>query len=145
MLWISAGGYCADITRTFPVYSFSPYQQKVYDAVKRLYTIGEKMVKPGVYFIDIQRTVQHALQQELQQLGIKDYTEVNKYMPHGLGHSVGLQVHDFPQIMHIGPLCEGMVLTIEPGIYVPEVCVRIENTIVVTKSGCRVLSNDVLW
>lgn len=138
-------GYCADITRTFPVHSFSPYQQKVYNAVKRLYTLGESMVKPGVYFIDIQTAVYKLLQHELKQLGIDDYINTTKYMPHTLGHSVGLQVHDQPPITQVGPLQEGIVLTIEPGIYLPEVCVRIENTIVVTTDGCDVLSGGVKW
>ena len=138
-------GYCADITRTFPVRTFSPYQQRVYDAVKRLYTLGESMVKPGVFYSDIQDAVVASLRRELRQLGIPDHQNVKKYMPHSLGHSVGLQVHDQPSVTHGGALREGMVLTIEPGIYLPDVCVRIENTIAVTKEGCDVLSGSVKW
>ena len=85
------------------------------------------------------------LEHELKQLQIEDYQNIKKYMPHMLGHSVGLQVHDQPSITNVGVLQEGMVLTIEPGIYLPEVCVRIENTIVVTQNGCKVLSSDVSW
>lgn len=139
------GGYCADITRTFPVYSYTPFQQNVYNSVKRLYTTGEQMVRPGVHFLEIQKVVLDQLQHELKALGIPDYKNIQKYMPHSLGHSVGLQVHDTPEISSVGELQIGMVLTIEPGIYLPEVCVRIENTLLVTKEGCEVLSKNAPW
>ena len=139
------GGYCADITRTFAYTQPTPRQIQAYKAVHRLYTLGESMVKPGVLYADIDNAVKNQLVTELQQLGYSDFTNTKKYMPHGLGHSVGIEVHDNPSIFNVGPLQPNMVLTIEPGIYTDEFDIRIENTIVVTHNGCRVLSDGVPW
>ena len=139
------GGYCADITRTFAYTQPTPRQIQAYKAVHRLYTLGESMVKPGVLYANIDKAVKKQLSVELQQLGYPDYANTQKYMPHGLGHSVGIEVHDNPSIFKVGPLQPNMVLTIEPGMYTDEFDIRIENTIVVTHDGCRVLSDGVPW
>ena len=139
------GGYCADITRTFSTTTPTDRQIDMYRSVLSLYELGESMVKPGVLYKDIDHAVKKRLEMELQRLGFKDFTNVNKYMPHSLGHSIGIEVHDTPSIFDIGPLQPNMVLTIEPGIYTEEMDIRIENTIVVTKDGCRVLSNKTPW
>ena len=138
-------GYCADITRTFCLGTPTHAQRAQYHAVLALYTLGESMVRPGAWYRDIDRAVRHQLRHELQRLGVADYDDTYKYMPHGLGHSVGLAVHDTPCIYDVGPLQPGMVLTIEPGIYTPDMDIRIENTIEVTVDGCRVLSDGVPW
>ena len=139
------GGFCADITRTFSTTTPTARQIDVYRSVLALYELGESMVKPGVLYKDINQAVKTKLESELQRLGFKDFTNVDKYMPHSLGHSVGIEVHDTPSIFDVGPLQPNMVLTIEPGIYTDEMDIRIENTIVVTEEGCRVLSNNVPW
>ena len=139
------GGYCADITRTFATTTPTARQRDVYRSVLTLYELGESMVKPGVLYADIDRAVNSQLRLELRRLGYSDYTNTKKYMPHSLGHSVGLEVHDTPCITSVGPLRPNMVLTIEPGIYTDDLDIRIENTIVVTATGCRVLSDKVPW
>lgn len=139
------GGYCADVTRTFAYTQPTPLQVQAYKAVYRLYTLGESMVKPGVLYADIDEAVKQQLVIELQQLGYSDYTNTQKYMPHSLGHSVGIEVHDNPSIFSVGPLQPNMVLTIEPGIYTDDFDIRIENTIMVTHDGCKVLSDGVPW
>jgi len=75
---------------------------------------------------------------------IKEDAEVIKYYFHGLGHFLGLDVHDVG--IYSEPLQEGMVITIEPGLYIPEenIGVRIEDDIVVTKDGCINLSEDII-
>lgn len=138
-------GYCADITRTFCLGTPTRAQKAQYRAVLALYTLGESMVRPGILYHDIDRAVRQQLRHELQRLGVADYDDTYKYMPHGLGHSVGLSVHDTPCIYDVGPLQPGMVLTIEPGIYTPDMDIRIENTIEVTADGCRVLSDGMPW
>ena len=139
------GGYCADITRTFATTTPTARQRDVYRSVLTLYELGESMVKPGVQYADIDRAVEAQLQVELRRLGYVDYENTKKYMPHSLGHSVGVEVHDTPSITSVGPLRPSMVLTIEPGIYTDDLDIRIENTIVVTATGCRVLSDKVPW
>ena len=139
------GGFCADITRTFSTTMPTAHQIDVYRSVLALYELGESMVKPGVLYKTINQAVKNKLKSELQRLGFKDFTNVDKYMPHSLGHSVGIEVHDTPSIFDVGPLQPNMVLTIEPGIYTDEMDIRIENTIVVTEGGCRVLSNQIPW
>lgn len=139
------GGYCADITRTFSTTTPTNRQIDMYQSVLTLYELGESMVKPDVLYEDIDRAVKKQLEVELKRLGFADYTNTYKYMPHSLGHSVGIEVHDTPDIMSVGRLRPNMVLTIEPGIYTDEMDIRIENTIVVTDEGCRVLSHGVPW
>lgn len=145
-------GYCADITRTFPAgKTFSPTHQRLYDLVHAMYTQGASMLKPGVSYASIGAAVHATMVDGLQALGYKEYGAGpggwGDYMPHGLGHMVGLQVHDAPQL-HKGDydtLQAGYVLTVEPGVYVDDMCVRIENTIRVTATGHEVLSKGCEW
>jgi len=139
------GGYCADITRTFPVQPPTARQIDVYRSVLTLYTLGESMVRPGILYETIDAAVRQQLKMELQRLRFPHYANTFKYMPHSLGHSVGIEVHDTPAIQDIGPLQPNMVLTIEPGIYLDDMDIRIENTIRVTPDGCEVLSDGVPW
>ena len=145
-------GYCADITRTFPAgTAFSPTHQRLYDLVHAMYTQGASMLKPGVSYASIGAAVHATMVDGLKALGYKEYGAGpggwGDYMPHGLGHMVGLQVHDAPQL-HKGDydtLQAGYVLTVEPGVYVDDMCVRIENTIRVTTTGHEVLSKGCEW
>ena len=145
-------GYCADITRTFPAgTAFSPTHQDLYDLVKAMYTQGASMLKPGVSYAAIGAAVRATMVDGLQKMGYKEYGAGpggwSEYMPHGLGHMVGLQVHDAPEL-HEGDydtLRAGYVLTVEPGVYVDDMCVRIENTILVTATGHEVLSRGCEW
>ncbi len=122
------GGYCSDLTRTF-LPSGSAFQQKVYWDVESIQGELIDMVKPGVRFSEIQKMYEKLMEKG----GYKVF--------HLFGHGVGLSVHEGP-----GPddvLEPGMVLTVEPGIYEEKRggC-RIEDMVVVTKEGCRVLSRN---
>ena len=137
------GGYAADITRTIPVGAkFSARQREIYDIVLGAQQAAIAAVKPGaviaksapgsLYQIAYDYINSHGRDKHGETLG--------KYFIHGLSHHVGLEVHDAwdPEM----PLQEGMVITIEPGIYIPEegIGVRIEDMVLVTKEGGRLLT-----
>jgi hypothetical protein len=118
--------YTADITRTFPANgTFTPQQRDIYDLVLDMQLAALDAVKPGVAWADVQRSTRLLMLERLQQLGlvVKGSIEglleagVDKlFMPHGLGHFLGLDVHD---VSDVGPvpqqLQEGQVITVEPG------------------------------
>jgi Xaa-Pro aminopeptidase len=128
------GHYSADITRTYPADGrFTPEQRKVYEVVLRAQQTCMNMIKPGVYFDDVHRKAEEII----RAAGYRDY------FIHGLGHFVGLDVHDSG--LYRKPLQAGMVVTIEPGIYIPEksLGVRIEDEVLVTPNGYRLLTADL--
>ena len=131
-------GYCADITRTAPVNGkFNKRQREIYDLVLGAQAAAIAACKPGMR---IGRKGPNSLYQL-----VFDYFEAHgkmgKYFTHGLGHHIGLDVHDpfDPEL----PLAPGHVITIEPGLYLPEenLGVRIEDMVLITESGCRVLTS----
>jgi Xaa-Pro aminopeptidase len=132
--------YAADITRTIPVSgTFTPRQKAIYETVLRANEAAIEMIAPGVRMRDINAKVDEVLGQGLIALGlITDVKDLRKYYTHGLSHGVGLAVHD----MSAAVLEPGVILTIEPGLYVPEeqTGVRIEDTVLVTATGREVLS-----
>jgi Xaa-Pro aminopeptidase len=142
----SYANYAADLTRTYPVNGrFSPRQRAVYEAVLRVLTHSIARTTAGTLLRDWKRAAQLEMNEELLALGLltreqvaKDTPEepaCRKYFMHGLGHSLGLGVHDLaPQN---GPLAPGWVVTVEPGIYIPEegIGIRLENDILVTEEG----------
>ncbi len=124
--------YAADITRTYPVSGrFTPRQRTVYDAVLRAQEAAIAAVRPGATL----RTVDKAARDILKE------AKLARYFIHGTSHHVGLDVHD----PGIGPLQPGMLITVEPGVYIRDerLGVRIEDVVLVTKDGCRVLSADL--
>jgi Xaa-Pro aminopeptidase len=126
--------YASDITRTFPVNGkFTPEQRKVYDTVLRAQRAALAAVKPDAYYEDLDA----AARRVIEEAGYGDY------FIHGLGHFVGLDVHDAG--VYEEPLQPGMVITIEPGIYLPHLNlgVRIEDDVVVTETGARILSDGL--
>lgn len=126
------GRYAADITRTYPADGkFTPEQRRVYEVVLRAQQACIDMIKPGVYFEDLQRKAEEII----RAAGYRDY------FIHGLGHFLGLDVHDAG--LYRKPLQAGMVLTIEPGVYIPEksLGVRIEDDVLVTATGHRLLTS----
>ena len=165
LLLIDAGGelagYAADITRTFPVNGrFSDEQKTIYQLVLDSQNIAINAIKPNQTFANLNSIVCNFLTQGLYDLGILrgDLTLLlaqkacKKYFIHGLGHWLGLDVHDVgdyhsnEQREQLRPFSPGMVMTIEPGIYIPlsdtrvdekwrGIGVRIEDNIVVTDSG----------
>lgn len=122
-------GYAVDITRTWPVNGkFSELQRKEYQAVLDAQKAAEKILKPGVTWRQLQQAAAKAI--EDAGFGQHSYARV-----HGLGHFVGLQTHDTGNYRE--PLKEGMVITIEPGIYDKDsmTSIRIEDMYLVTKDG----------
>lgn len=124
----SYGGYAADITRTYPVSgSFTPEQRKIYDAVLAAQNKVIAAVRPGISLARLNKIGQRAIR------------DAGYEMPHTIGHFVGLQVHDVGD--RDGSLQAGMVLTVEPGIYIKgKLGVRIEDMVLVTSNGHRLLT-----
>jgi Xaa-Pro aminopeptidase len=135
------GFYAADVTRTFPAGGrFTPRQRQVYEAVLAAQETAIRAIKPGVPFAEINAVARREITASLKRLEvIRDEAEVGKYFPHGASHGVGLDVHD---PMPADVLAAGMVITVEPGIYLKEegLGVRIEDDVLVTENGARVLS-----
>ncbi len=142
----SYANYCADLTRTYPVNGhFTPRQRAVYDAVLRVLESSTAKAVVGTSIREWKRESQIEMTRELVGLGLitpedaaKDTPEepaCKKYYMHGLGHSLGLGVHDIAPVD--GPLEAGWVMTVEPGIYIPEesLAVRLENDILITENG----------
>jgi Xaa-Pro aminopeptidase len=142
-------GYTADITRTIPINGkFSPEQKQIYELVLKAQEEAMKVCKPGASFGDLTKATRVVVNKGLKDLGIiKNETDKHMYYPHGCCHHIGLDVHD------LGPydkLQESMVITIEPGIYIPEnaacdkrwwgIAVRIEDDYLITKDGYEHLS-----
>lgn len=127
-------GYAADITRTFPVSgTFTEEQARIYDVVLAAQKAAIAVVRPGVTLSEVNA----AAQAVIIKAGLK------RGWVHGVSHHVGLDVHDPGSS---GPLRPGMVVTVEPGVYLPEsgIGIRIEDTVVVTEDGCRVLSDKIV-
>lgn len=148
------GGYNADLTRTIPVNGkFSRRQKQVYNACLHLHTYAKSLLKPGITIN--QYHVKVGLEADLvfQKIGLLSKSELKnstpeqpaywKYMFHGVSHHLGIDVHDLGP--RAEPLRAGMVLTVEPGIYIPEekMGVRIENNVWLTKTGNKDLMKDI--
>jgi Xaa-Pro aminopeptidase len=137
-------GYSADITRTLPANGkFTPRQREIYTIVLGAQNAALAAIRPGAHFfckgkkdglmnLAYDYINSHGKDREGKPLG--------PYFIHGLGHDIGLDVHDPGE--YCGPLQPGMVVTIEPGIYIPEerLGVRIEDDVLITESGYKLLS-----
>jgi Xaa-Pro aminopeptidase len=144
-------GYTADITRTIPVNGkFSPEQKQIYELVLKAQEEAMKICKPGTTFGQLTEATRVVINKGLKDLGIiKDETEKHRYYPHGCCHHIGLDVHDRGEYKQ---LQENMVITIEPGIYIPEnancdkkwwgIAVRIEDDYLLTRDGHEHLSSS---
>jgi Xaa-Pro aminopeptidase len=142
-------GYTADVTRTIPARGkFSEAERQIYQLVYDAQEAAFKTLKEGSRWADASRAAQEVLSNGLIRLGIiKEKREVSRYYPHGLGHHIGLDVHDKGSY---DTLKRNMVLTIEPGIYIPEnspcdkkwwgIAVRIEDDALITETGYELLS-----
>jgi Xaa-Pro aminopeptidase len=137
--------YCADITRTIPVSGrFSDRQKQFYNIVLKAQLAAIEAVKPGVAFWYPDQVSRKVLQEELEKIGFLkkgDTKSIWKYRKHSISHFLGLEVHD---VGSWGAKLEpGMVITIEPGIYIPEYGfgIRIEDDVLVTDDGHEVLSH----
>jgi Xaa-Pro aminopeptidase len=140
--------YNADITRAFPVNGkFTQRQKEVYEAVLRVNKAVIGKIKPGVDSKELNVWAKDLIAEECIKLGlIKEKAEVNKYYWHSIGHSLGLDTHDLGILGREFKFAEGMVFTVEPGIYISEenIGIRIEDDILVTRDGCEVLTRDMI-
>jgi len=138
--------YNADMTRTIPLSGrFTRRQKQVYDAVLRVLRGSSNGLMPGKKTKDWQKEAEQLMEKELVDLGLltlrelkeqdPDQPAVKKHFMHGIGHSLGLGVHDV--VAANQPMQAGWVLTVEPGIYLPEegFAVRLENDVLVTENG----------
>ncbi len=148
------GGYASDLSRSIPVNGkFTPRQRDVYNAVLNVQKEATKLLLPGVFLADYHKQVGAIMEKELIGLGLLDKDAVakqdpekplyKKYFMHGTSHFLGLDVHDVG-LWH-EPIVEGMVFTVEPGIYILEenLGIRIENNILVTRNGQDDLFKDI--
>lgn len=141
------GNYSADISRTFFVGDISKRQSAVYEAVLDVQKQAIKLLRPGLAWRDWSLAVNKLIGEKLVQLGlIKRISPqaVRRYFPHGIGHSLGLDGHD---VCDYKIIKENMIITVEPGIYIPEeaIGVRIEDDILITKNGAKNLSADIIY
>lgn len=143
-------GYTADVTRTIPANGkFSAEEKLIYQIVYDAQEAAFKTLKNGSKWKDAEDAARNTITDGLIKLGIiKDKSEARKYYPHGLGHHIGLDVHDRG---NYGTMKKDMVMTIEPGIYIPEgspcdkkwwsIAVRIEDDALITETGYELLSH----
>ena len=135
-------GWASDLTRTLPVNGrFTKRQRQVYDAVLRVFRAPTTSLRPGNNPMDYQKAVIELMEEELVGLGLftaeearaqgPDKPLVKKYFMHGVSHHLGLDVHDVSPANE--PVAEGMVFTIEPGIYLGEenLGIRLENDVLI--------------
>lgn len=140
------GNYCADLTRTVPVNGkFTPRQRQVYDACLHLHNYAKSLLKPGISIVDYTEKVGEEAGRTFVKIGLLNETDIQnqdpehpayrKYLYHGISHHLGIDVHDLGT--RTGPLEPGMVLTVEPGIYIEEeqMGIRIENNVWITENG----------
>jgi len=142
-------GYTADVTRTIPANGkFSAEQKLIYNLVYEAQEAAFKILKDGAKWNDASKAARDVIADGLLKLGIiNERSEVGKYYPHGLSHHIGLDVHDRG---FSATLKKDMVITIEPGIYIPpnsncdkkwwSIAVRIEDDALITQSGYELLS-----
>jgi Xaa-Pro aminopeptidase len=141
-------GYAADITRTIPANGrFTPRQREIYEIVLGAQNAALAAMKPGAIMgCKGNKSSLQAIAYEYINTHGKDQhgKPLGQYFIHGLGHSIGLNVHD-PGLEYCKPLLPGMVVTVEPGIYIPEenLGVRIEDDVLVTETGVELLSQKL--
>lgn len=153
------GGYCADISRTWPVNGkFSQQQRDLYQAVLNVNKECITLCKAdlGISLHDIHRRSEELMFTELKNAGFTSLSrrDVAVLYPHYIGHNLGLDVHDITQPPRYSKLLPGQVITIEPGVYVPNddrfpkhfrgIGIRIEDDVVVGEHDYEVLTSDTL-
>jgi Xaa-Pro aminopeptidase len=136
------GAYAADITRTLPANGkFTPRQREIYEIVLGAQNAAIAAVKPGAVLYGGAGSLQQIVTDYINSHGRdKEGRTLGPYYPHGISHHLGLDVHDPGDRSR--PLEPGMVITVDPGIYIPEekLGVRIEDDVLVTKTGYQILT-----
>jgi len=148
------GRYCADLTRTIPVNGkFTRRQKTVYNACLHLHNYAKSLLKPGITIADYTDKVGDEATIVFQKIGILKKSEIKnenpenrayrKYLYHGISHHLGIDVHDLGT--RTEPIKAGMVLTVEPGIYIEEekMGIRIENNVWITRNGNKDLMKNI--
>jgi Xaa-Pro aminopeptidase len=126
-------GYCSDMTRTVHVGRPTKEARRIYEAVREAQQAAAAAVKPGISLGEVDRVARKVLKRN----------GLGRYFTHSTGHGVGLEIHEAPRVAagQAEILQPGMVITIEPGVYIPPKWgVRIEDMVVVTERGCEVLT-----
>lgn len=129
-------GYCSDLTRTFSAAKWDKKGRQVYRVVLEAQAAALRLIRPGAKASDVDAAAR----------GVIDRAGYAKHFGHGTGHGVGLEVHELPTLSPRSGdvLREGMVVTVEPGIYLENFGgVRIEDMVLVTATGCEILSRRV--
>ena len=148
------GNYNADLTRTVPVNgTFTPRQKEVYNACLAVHNHGKDILKPGLPFPDYVKSINAEMERQLLKIGLITQEDIDrqdpadpafrKYFYHGVTHHLGLVVHDVGS--YTDEIKEGMLFTIEPGIYIEEeqMGIRIENNIWITANGNEDLFRNI--
>ncbi len=131
----SYNGYCSDLTRTIGKNIMDGEKKRIYNLVLEVQQAAIGNIKPEIKTSDICKLVRERFFEK----------GVVQFFIHGLGHGVGLEVHEAPSLSSHSSvkLKEGMVITIEPGLYIPnEYGVRIEDMVLITHNGCEVLTSS---
>lgn len=127
-------GYCSDLTRTLVIGRVDPKIKEIYKVVLEAHGAAIKFMRPGVTSLQADRVARDII----------DKAGYGKEFGHGLGHGIGREIHELPRMSQWAgeeELRPGMVVTVEPGIYLPGVGgVRVEDDVLITHSGCEVLS-----
>lgn len=148
------GGYAADLTRTVPVNGkFTKRQKEIYNACLHLHNYAKSLLKPGITILNYHDKVGDEATKTFIKVGLLTKEDVKnedsnnrayrKYLYHGISHHLGIDVHDLGTKTE--PLKAGMLLTVEPGIYIEEekMGVRIENNVWITKNGNKDLMKNI--
>lgn len=128
-------GFCSDMTRTFAIGQVDPQLLVIHEIVKAAQMAGIKAIKPGIAIGEIDKICRDYIKE-------KGYEQ---YFTHGTGHGLGIEIHEAPWVIknETTVLVPGMVITVEPGIYIPNLGgVRIEDDILVTKDGYQILTKS---
>ncbi len=130
-------GYKSDLTRIFFLGRIPKLVTEINDKVRESQLRAIAKIKPGVMISDVDGAARNYLAEN----------KLAKFFGHALGHGVGLEIHEAPRLSkeNSARLKEGMVITVEPAVYIPhQFGIRIEDMVLVTKNGCEVLSVDIL-
>lgn len=151
-------GYCSDVTRSFPPVTSEKLVgwRKIYDAVAKVQRLCVNALSfPGSHrnLMSMNLLANHLFMEELDNLGFRDPRScVQELFPHSVGHYLGMDVHDCPSVSVERDLEPGMVVTVEPGLYIPpdpryprefwNVAVRIEDDVLIKEEGVEILSEN---
>jgi len=138
--------YAADITRTICLGDMSRRQQSVLQAVLDVQQFAFSLIKPGIVLKEYELEIEHFMGEKLRELGLIktiSHEATRQFYPHATSHFLGLNVHDVGE--YDRPLEPGAVLTVEPGIYIPDegIGIRIEDDVLITEDGIEILTDNL--